>query len=401
MGPGGLVVLEELKLRVETIFKQALGAVVLWVSLVGCGSDSSDDTGGTDDQPTGGSATASETDGASSSEMSGSSSADEGEGSSTSGAADTGSGTSSDGAADSGGTGATDMEAAGDGAAATPKTIDELRAELATDVSWTDLEVVYPKMYSAFIPGSDILFKVPANIQDDAGETIGTDLSGWSAYPEGALSFDADTENGGVVATIVEYYPEILIAYNDGFGAGGTAELYVTEATEQGWENGNSRYNNDNELDLPLLEAAPAWGTPEFDAWVMEQEAAAMAREDDEIMLEGNFECTSCHTTGAKYFEIQHTPTQVSRFSDEELLDIFTMGKKPSSEDFRLIPPEGILGIPADELYADFHTWEGTEEELSGIVIYLRSLTPEGQGDIRLANGEYVSPDSDISAAGL
>ena len=33
------------------------------------------------------------------------------------------------------------------------------------------------------------------------------------------------------------------------------------------------------------------------------------------------------------------------------------------------------------DLYVDFHTWESTEAEQKGLIVYLRSLTPTGQGD--------------------
>lgn len=371
-------------------------ALMLW--LAGCGSDSDStssdsDTDGNAGSGTAGAIAANDTTSDDSSDSSDSGSTSEG----TSSAADdsesasSGAGTADDDEED--GSGETD-DGEESAAPTTPQTIDELEAQLDDSVSWTDLTVVYDTMYTAFIPGSDIQFKVPANIQDVSGETVATELSGWSVLPEGALTFDADTETGGVIATVAAYYPEVLIAYTDGFGAGGTASLYVTEATEAQWQDGEARYNNENELVLPFLEMVPPFGTPEFEEWRMEQEMRMQSLDD--VEFEGNYECTNCHTTGAKYFEIQHTPTQAARYSDEELLAILSEGKKPEGVGFRLLPDE-LAGMSAQELYSQFHAWTGTDEELSGIVVYLRSLTPEGQGDIRLPNGEYVSPDADFS----
>ena len=103
--------------------------------------------------------------------------------------------------------------------------------------------------------------------------------------------------------------------------------------------------------------------------------------------------CNICHTSGAKYFEIQHTPTQAARFSDEDMDVILSMGMKPAGIGFRVLPSM-IGSVTNEELYADFHTWESTPEERKGLIVYLRSLTPEGQGDILLPDGTYVAAGS-------
>lgn len=41
------------------------------------------------------------------------------------------------------------------------------------------------------------------------------------------------------------------------------------------------------------------------------------------------------------------------------------------------------------------HTWNVTEEQAFGLVIYLRSLTPEGQGEVQLPAGFYNTDDID------
>ena len=70
---------------------------------------------------------------------------------------------------------------------------------------------------------------------------------------------------------------------------------------------------------------------------------------------------------------------------------ILTMGTKPEGVGFRILP-EMLGDRTAEEVYADFHTWTATEDEIKGLIIYLRSLTPTGQGDIRLPDGTYVAP---------
>jgi hypothetical protein len=67
------------------------------------------------------------------------------------------------------------------------------------------------------------------------------------------------------------------------------------------------------------------------------------------------------------------------------------MGKKPEGVGFRVLP-EMLFDRPAADLYAEFHLWDSTEEEITGLLVYLRSLTPQGQGDILLPDGTYVAP---------
>ena len=38
------------------------------------------------------------------------------------------------------------------------------------------------------------------------------------------------------------------------------------------------------------------------------------------------------------------------------------------------------------------------DDEIKGLIIYLRSLTPTGQGDILLPDGTYVAPGTPIDA---
>jgi hypothetical protein len=169
---------------------------------------------------------------------------------------------------------------------------------------------------------------------------------------------------------------QITIAASAG-PVGGTAALFITSGTPEQWAAGEARYANGVEFDLPGWESVdigmlidPNWRPPPPPP---------------------NLACNNCHTTGAKYFEFQHTPTQAARFSDDDLRIILTMGKKPEGVGFRILPQ--MLGnMTAAQVYADFHTWEATDDEITGLIIYLRSLTPTGQGDIRLPDGTYVAP---------
>jgi hypothetical protein len=65
---------------------------------------------------------------------------------------------------------------------------------------------------------------------------------------------------------------------------------------------------------------------------------------------------------------------QTSGFSDQELITIFTMGKRPASSP-KPAPVSGFWGAN--------HTWNVTDEEKLGLVAYLRTKPPRPMyGDI-------------------
>jgi len=247
----------------------------------------------------------------------------------------------------------------------------EVMEMLDPNVDWTALTLVYPSMYSAF--DGKHTFQVPVHVD---GATV--ELSDWMAIPSSAVSFDADPDTGGVLVTVLQGVAEITIAVRTD-GIGGTAPLHVTTGKPEQWEMGTARYANGVEFDIPdtidlemfqMMLLDPNWMPPKPPA---------------------DLACNNCHSTGAKYFEVQHTPTQAARFSDDDLRTILTMGKKPAGVGFRVLP-KMIFGMTAEQMYAESHRWEASDDEITGLIIYLRSLTPQGQGDILLPDGTYVAP---------
>jgi hypothetical protein len=182
---------------------------------------------------------------------------------------------------------------------------------------------------------------------------------------------------GGVLVTVVKDVPEITIAARSDI-IGGVALLNVTSATPAQWAAGEARYNNGKELELPMIDPAmfaellldPNWMPPS---------------------PPGDLACNNCHSLGAMLLEVQHTPTQAARFSDDQLRTILTMGTKPEGVGLRVLP-DMLFGMTGMEVYKEMHTWDSTEEEIVGLIVYMRSLTPIGQGDILLPDGTYVEP---------
>lgn len=215
---------------------------------------------------------------------------------------------------------------------------------------WNALEIIYPTSYSGF--DGVHTFKLPMRVK-----CTNVPLSAWHASPASAVTFDADPDNAdGVMVTIVEAVPEIKIGVVNS-GLGGQAPIHVTIGTPAEWELGNFRYNNgaDWSLNIAMPEAPPP-----------------------------NTKCTVCHTDNSSTgFNIQHTPTQLARASDQALVQIMTTGTKPADVPFRVLPATITFGFETftnAQLYKEFHLWDGDAEHLKGMVLYLRSLTPKGQG---------------------
>ncbi|MGD8860859.1 MAG: hypothetical protein PVI30_12685 [Myxococcales bacterium] len=291
--------------------------------------------------------------------------------------------TSSSGGGSGAGAGGSDEPMASD-SEGDPDTLDP-------SVDWDALTILYPQMYSAY--DGVHTFSLPAYVSG-----VTTELGDWQAIPSDAVTFDPwqsdDGEDVGVLITVVRHEPEVTIAARNG-AIGGTATLYITDATPEQWAIGEERYHEGEMFDPEAL-----MNDPELLAKLPELIANLEFDEDgnpiftgtpEQLGLSTDMRCNTCHTTGADNFMVQHTPTQAARFSDEELINIFTEGMKPPGVGYRALP----------EMYQNFyefmHTWNVTEEQAFGLVIYLRSLTPEGQGEVQLPTGFYNTDDIDFS----
>lgn len=217
--------------------------------------------------------------------------------------------------------------------------------------NWDALELVYPTSYSGY--DGVHTFKVPMRVK--CNTTL--PLTAWHAIPATAVTIDADPDQvGGVMITIVEPVTDITIGAIDGAN-GGLAPIKVTIGTDAQWKLGEQRYNNGSDWTLDVLNP--------------------MAPPPDT-------KCTVCHSANSSSgFDVAHTPTQCARISDEAMAQIMTTGTKPADVEFRVIPETIMFGtttLTNVELYQMFHLWNTTEDSLRGMILYLRSLTPAGQG---------------------
>lgn len=218
--------------------------------------------------------------------------------------------------------------------ACTAPTADSDSSEAASTGA-DDLEILFSPAYSAFDGAHE--FKVPAKVD-------GVKNVKWSASDPEMVDLDPQAD-GSVLITTRKAGTVTIIAKNGSLS--GKSELTITQATPEEWQAGQERYNNG-----VVLERRRGDGGKN-------REQAKQAA------------CTNCHGPGAN--DVEHTPMQTGGFTDQELVDIFTKGKKPDGVEQRIMPAER---------WSRIHQWSMTELATKGLVVYLRSLEPKSQGPV-------------------
>ena len=225
----------------------------------------------------------------------------------------------------------------------------------ATSCPKSVLEVVFSPMYSAYFDGTH-QFQVPAVVQG-----VDSSVITWSASDPSMVELAEDPSTGGTMITVQKSGTVDIIAT-----AGtlcGSSTLTITAATEADWMTGSSRYN-----DGVVLTNVPGRGGPGGPPGGNADGGADAATPQQAA-------CTNCHgdtATNLMYKTIAHTPEQTGGFSDEQLQNIFRNG---------MIPDGGYFD-PSIVMYSTwqaFHKWQMTDDEAKGVVVYLRSLTPQAQ----------------------
>jgi hypothetical protein len=210
------------------------------------------------------------------------------------------------------------------------------------------LQILFTPMYSAYIDGTKP-FKVPAVVNGVAAGSVT-----WTASDPSFVDIEVDATLGGAMITTRKSGSVKIIASAGGLC--GVSDLTITAASMDDWMIGSSRYN-----DGVTLTRAPGGrgGLMMSDSGVNTKEAA----------------CTNCHgdtATMLRYKTVSHTPQQTGGFSDDDLRNIFLHGMVPAGGYFdeKIVPYQQWSG---------FHQWQMTSDEEKGIIVYLRSLTPQMQ----------------------
>ncbi len=226
------------------------------------------------------------------------------------------------------------------------------------------LTVLFNPGYSAYIPNSMHTFQIPLGVQDvpasasaDVTWVADTSKVSFTAGAIAGVPFAAamfQTQGSGDVPIVAKYN-----------GACGVTTLHITLAQEADWTIGNERYNNGT-----LLMRTTNGGL----RMAVAQDGGNQAS------------CSNCHgltAMAANYTTVEHTPQQTGGFSDAELAAIFQQGVVPAGGYF---DPSVICGTgprctveSAQMTWYQFHQWNVTPEQATGLVVYLRSLTPSAQ----------------------
>jgi hypothetical protein len=83
--------------------------------------------------------------------------------------------------------------------------------------------------------------------------------------------------------------------------------------------------------------------------------------------------CAECHRKATWGAVIQHTPSQTAGYSDEEIIMIFTMAKKPVGW------KQHITDLRP--YWMKFHKWKMSPAQARGLISYLRALEPTAMED--------------------
>jgi hypothetical protein len=222
----------------------------------------------------------------------------------------------------------------------------------STACASSTLQIAFSPMYTGW--DGTHSFAVPAVVKG----VKGTDVT-WNASDTKLVSLATDPTTGGVLITVNNDAPlkvdpaqtptkvTITATTTDGCG---TSTLTITPAREDDdWHDGALRYNDGVDL-RPAADAGS-------DGGVNKQVA-----------------CTYCHGDSANgsFKDVSHTPEQIGGFSDDDLEKIIRQGVVPQGGYFD-------TSIVSQEQWHSFHQWEMTDEELRGLLVYLRSLPPKPQ----------------------
>jgi hypothetical protein len=267
------------------------------------------------------------------------------------------------------------------------------------------LPIQFNPMYSGF--DGMHMYQIPSFVMgvDPATVTWGSSdptMVDFQPYVTGIMITTKKAGDVTIVATAVS---------DAGATVCGTATLHIAQYTVDEWNLGNMRYNNGNGLEVDArafaatLRSCDASVTPSgFDGNYGDFDGNLSGFDGNIPGFDGSYgdydatagiaaclgnpfdsppaACTNCHgdVGNGKLFgmslftDVSHTPEQTGGFSDQDLVSVFVDGVVPSGGYFdSTVVPYAT--------WHDFHRWAdiNTAEEQTGMVAYLRSLTPKEQ----------------------
>ncbi|MEY4508969.1 MAG: hypothetical protein RLZZ450_1091 [Pseudomonadota bacterium] len=210
----------------------------------------------------------------------------------------------------------------------------------STDPVNGQLGILSSPLYSAFVEGHEA--QVPVVLKDAARRGKGAKFT--SSDP--SIAVVSDSADGATV-TIKKEGSVTITGKLD--GDSGSTKLTIKKYTEEQWKQGQARYSKS---DLAIV---PAPGTTSITLLALANGGS----------LNKTGACNTCHTSQAKTLKIENTPLQIAGYSDDDLVTIFTMGKKPDGAAVKTMIPPFAWGM--------FHSWTVTDDEKPGLIAYLRT----------------------------
>ncbi|MEP6652292.1 MAG: hypothetical protein ABJA82_02980 [Myxococcales bacterium] len=238
---------------------------------------------------------------------------------------------------------------------AAPAKSPDAAATTLSSCAKNDLMVVFAPMYTAF--DGTHTFQVPAVVQGVAADAIS-----WSASDKTMVDLATDTNTGGVMISARKAGSVTIVA-----SAGtlcGSSSLTISAASDADWQAGSARYNSGVVL--------PARGRMGMGM------GAGGGGGDGAGGASMAYACTNCHgdtATSGPYKTVSHTPEQTGGFSDDALQNIFRNGTFPGGA----TDPNFDAKIVMYEIWSGFHKWSMSDDQAKGLIVYLRSLTPQAQ----------------------
>jgi hypothetical protein len=153
----------------------------------------------------------------------------------------------------------------------------------------------------------------------------------------------------------------------------GSVAINIKGYTQAQWEAGKARFSK---TELALVPKNP---TDEINLLVLANGGTRNA----------NGACNTCHTAQAKTLNIENNPVQIAGYTDDDIVTIYTMGKKPEGATMKSAIPPFAWGM--------FHAWTVSPEEKDGLIAYLRTQPLKANGVIDY--GIYPCNDAGFSAS--
>ncbi|MHB8418614.1 MAG: hypothetical protein ACYDCL_11090 [Myxococcales bacterium] len=235
------------------------------------------------------------------------------------------------------------------------------------------LEVYFSPMYSANDGQHE--FQIPSIVSGIQPSDIA-----WYASDPSMVSLTPDPTLGGVMITTKASGTVDILPLAGGLC--GSSTLTITSNTPDDWQAGNERYNDG----IDLRDGGRFGGLFGCDGG----ECNTIA-------------CTTCHgaTATGPFQDVAHTPQQTGGFSDSDLDNIIRNGQVPgwscntdggggygpnAGKWSSSTPDAGYFDESIVKYceWSTFHRWVMSDAELTGVICYLRSLTPtpqNGQAD--------------------